>query len=121
MENQLVVRTLLGKANAVLDKDGRLLAEQLEHLYRTTGRAVVSFEGIELVTSAFLTASWGRFLLHVATVAERQARVAAVTFTHLAPDAHRTDIVRKMLERIERKAVDADYCRQYDESLAEAA
>lgn len=121
MENQLVVRTLIGKSNAVLDKDGRLLAEQLEACYRTTGNVLISFEGIELVTSAFLTASWGRFLLHVETVAERQARVNAVTFINLAPDTHRTDIVRKMLDRIERKALDAEYCRQYDESLAEVA
>jgi len=121
MENQLVVRTLIGKSNAVLDKDGRLLAEQLESHYRVHGRLTVSFEGTNLVTSAFLTASWGRFLLHVATVAERQARVDAVTFVQLAPDTHRTDIVRQMLNRIERKALDAEYCRQYDEALAEAA
>ena len=121
MKNQFVVRTLINKANAVLDKDGRLLADQLEAAYRTQRPTTVSFEGIDLVTSAFLTASWGRFLLHVATVAERQARIAAVTFVYLAPDAHRTAIVRQMLDRIERKALDAEYCRQYDEALAEAA
>ena len=115
MENQLVVRTLIGKANAVLDKDGRILAEQLEAHYRSNGSAVVSFADVNL------TASWGRFLLHVATVAERAARVRAVTFVDLAPDAHREAIVRQMLDRIERKALDAEYCRQYDQALAEAA
>lgn len=120
-DSPIVVRTLIGKVNAILDKDGRLLADQLEEMWRHNGHATVSFAGINHVTSAFLNAAWGRFLLHVHAVADREARVHAIIFTELAPDAHRAAIVQHMLNQITRKALDVQYSRQYDEALNEAA
>ncbi|WP_019949633.1 STAS-like domain-containing protein [Hymenobacter aerophilus] len=117
---KIVVRDLIGKANAILDKDGRLLAEQLEAAWLQHRQVEVSFADINLITSAFLNAAWGRFLLHVPEGAERQARAQYVTFSNLAPDAHRTAIVENMLDQIRRKALDAAYCAQYDNALTEA-
>jgi len=121
MDSPIVVRTLIGKANAILDKDGRLLADQLEEMWHHNGHATVSFADINHVTSAFLNAAWGRFLLHVGSLSDRQARARAVEFIDLAPDAHRTEIVQHMLSQITRKALDAQYSQQYDEALNEAA
>lgn len=121
MDSPIVVRTLIGKVNAVLDKDGRVLAEQLEEMWRHNGHVTISFEGINHVTSAFLNASLGRFLLHVGSLAEREARRCSVAFVDLAPDEHRTAIVQHMLDQITRKALDAEYSRQYNEALNEAA
>jgi hypothetical protein len=119
--DQIVVRDLIGKSNAILDKDGRLVAERLEEMWRHNGHAEISFAGINHVTSAFLNAAWGRFLLHVPAGAERTARAEQVHFVELAPDAHRTEIVQHMLDQITRKALDAAYSQQYDAALTEAA
>ena len=121
MTTPIVVRDLIGKANAILDKDGRLLAEQLEKAWQYHRQAVISFAGVNHVTSAFLNAAWGRFLLHVPAGAEREARARYVTFADLAPDEHRETIVRHMLDQIQRKALDATYSAQYDNALTEAA
>lgn len=121
VRDQIVVRDLIGKANAILDKDGRLLAEKLEEMWQYHRHAVISFAGINHVTSAFLNASWGRFLMHVPEGTERDARAHYVEFTELAPDEHREAIVQHMLDQIERKALDAAFSAQYDNALTEAA
>ncbi|WP_026462505.1 STAS-like domain-containing protein [Adhaeribacter aquaticus] len=60
---QLTVSQIIGKSIAVLDIDGRKVYEQLEDAYKRGEKIVLSFKGLQHVTTAFLNAAIGRFLL----------------------------------------------------------
>ncbi|MBA9078437.1 MULTISPECIES: STAS-like domain-containing protein [Rufibacter] len=60
---QLSIAQIIGKQIAVLDVDGLKVYEKLQESYKPHEKIVLSFEGLRHVTSAFLNAALGRFLL----------------------------------------------------------
>jgi hypothetical protein len=69
---QLTVSQIIGKSIAVLDKDGRKVSEQLEEAYKRGEKVILSFKGLQHVTTAFLNAAIGRFLLSTPKPEEAQ-------------------------------------------------
>lgn len=73
---ELTIAQVIGKPIAVLDIDGRKVYEQLKDAYQRHERVVLSFKGIQHVTTAFLNAAIGRFLLGAAKPEEAKEMIA---------------------------------------------
>lgn len=60
---ELTIAQVIGKPIAVLDIDGRKVYDQLIEAYERHEKVVLSFKGLQHVTTAFLNAAIGRFIL----------------------------------------------------------
>lgn len=60
---ELTIAQVIGKSIAVLDIDGRKVYEQLMEAYKKREKVVLSFKGLQHVTTAFLNAALGSFIL----------------------------------------------------------
>ncbi|MFB9863148.1 STAS-like domain-containing protein [Rufibacter immobilis] len=72
---QLSIAQIIGKQIAVLDIDGLKVYEKLQESYKPQEKIVLSFEGLRHVTSAFLNAAIGRFLLSTSKPEEAKAAI----------------------------------------------
>ena len=61
---ELSIAQIIGKPIAVLDIDGRKVYEQINSAYKRGERIILSFKGLQHVTTAFLNAAIGKFLLN---------------------------------------------------------
>lgn len=61
MKTKLLVTEIIAKSSAILHSDGLILFRKLQEA--GTSEIVISFEGIEHCTTAFLNASIGNFVL----------------------------------------------------------
>lgn len=73
---ELTIAQIIGKPIAVLDIDGRKVYEQLIEAYKRHEKVVLSFKGLHHVTTAFLNAALGRFILGAAKPEEARELIS---------------------------------------------
>ncbi|WP_324673051.1 STAS-like domain-containing protein [Hymenobacter sp. GOD-10R] len=100
---RIIAKDILGKSIAVMDGDGRKLSEEMTRVYHQFGAVVVSFKGISHITTAFLNAALGKFILQAGSPEEAQERASHVEFTDLANSSMETQI-----KRVKKLALDTE-------------
>ena len=81
---ELSIAQIIGKPIAVLDIDGRKVYEQIEAAYKRGERIILSFKGLQHVTTAFLNAAIGKFLLNALKPEEA---ISAVTIQDITDNS----------------------------------
>jgi STAS-like domain of unknown function (DUF4325) len=110
--NPIIARTVISKSIAAMDSDGQKVFMEMTQMYERYGRVTVSFAGINLLTTAFLNASFGQFILAAHSSVEGEIRAANTTFIDLAnPKMHsQIDSVRDL-------ALDSDFSAAHDAAM----
>lgn len=110
--NPLVVRAIIGKSIAAMDSDGQKVYETMTRVFEQYGHVTVSLAGVDLLTTAFLNASFGRFVLAANSALEGEIRAARCTFIDLAnPKMH------SQIDNVRDLALDSDFSAAHDAAM----
>ena len=108
----IIVRTVIGKSIAAMDSDGQIVYEKMTRMYERYGHVTVSFTGIDLLTTAFLNASFGRFIIAAHSAVEGKIRAANCTFTYLINSK-----MYSQLDNVRELALDSDFSAAHDAAM----
>jgi transcriptional regulator len=95
------IQEIINKPLAVLDTDGRKVAEVVEKLYGKANQVVLSFKGLDFITTAFLNAALGSFLLRAKDPEEASKRITIADV--------KSDVVLRKVEEVRKLATDPAY------------
>lgn len=108
----LIARTIIGKSIAAMDSDGQKVYEQMTRAYEQYGCVTVSFEGINLLTTAFLNASFGQFILAGHSPVEGNIRATSCHFTDLVSSR-----MQSQIDSVRSLALDSDFSAAHDAAM----
>jgi hypothetical protein len=113
IDSMLKIADVLGKSSAILHSDGLKVCQELLRRYQEHGTAVVSFEGVDRWTTAFLNASIGKFLVNLPgaqPVAPETLQFYGVT---------KDSLLARRIDEIIALAQDQQAQQQHDEAVRE--
>ena len=108
----LIIRAIIGKSIAAMDSDGQKVYEVMARTYEQYGQVTVSLVGIDLLTTAFLNASFGQFILAAHSAVEGKIRVAHCEFIGLANSK-----MQSQLDNVRDLALDSDFSAAHDAAM----
>jgi hypothetical protein len=108
----LLVRTIIGKSIAAMDSDGQKVYEQMTRAYEQTGRVALSFKGVSLLTTAFLNASVGQFILAAGSIVEGEIRAANCACMDLVNPK-----MQSQIDKVRGLALDSDFSAAHDAAM----